>query len=386
MAPKMDIDEVDTSAEETKTTATKPKKSNATPSASSEDSSLHPVMSLAQDIHRLTMIHNNKLSVSDATSIIGCEPTELLEKVMSRVGIGASDSLEEAIKVNEMKYKPAGGEGEEGTEEKKDETTEETNPEDEPLLNPSLYRQLQSSLGYNSSNALTEDDLNKLSAHHESILSTLNDAVTKAKDEAGDMEVLHAYMDIARYSARTSTKDAALTAYEQVLSLPKLSSGKKLDAHLEMARVCSFWNDNKKLKEVLEGAQKAIANGGDWDRRNRLKVYQALSMMLVRDMEGASKLLVEGIATFSCTELCDYPEFITYAIITNLLYLKRTELKKSIIDGSEVLQVANDIPVVVSLIWFVCGVYDIVCLLPQLIFIHPFFYITASISQHPVRL
>jgi len=163
------------------------------------------------------------------------------------------------------------------------------------------------------------------------------------------MEVLHAYMDIARYSARTSTKDAALTAYEQVLSLPKLSSGKKLDAHLEMARVCSFWNDNKKLKEVLEGAQKAIANGGDWDRRNRLKVYQALSMMLVRDMEGASKLLVEGIATFSCTELCDYPEFITYAIITNLLYLKRTELKKSIIDGSEVLQVANDIPVVLQL-------------------------------------
>jgi len=353
MAPKMDIDEVDTSAEETKTTATKPKKSNATPSASSEDSSLHPVMSLAQDIHRLNMIHNNKLSVSDATSIIGCEPTELLDKVMSRVGIGASNSLEEAIKINEMKYKPAGGEGEEGVEAA--DKTEETNPEDEPLLNPSLYRQLQSSLGYtSSSNALTEDDLNKLSTHHESILSTLNDAVTKAKDEAGDMEVLHAYMDIARYSARTSTKDAALTAYEQVLSLPKLSSGKKLDAHLEMARVCSFWNDNKKLKEVLEGAQKAIANGGDWDRRNRLKVYQALSMMLVRDMEGASKLLVEGIATFSCTELCDYPEFITYAIITNLLYLKRTELKKSIIDGSEVLQVANDIPVVVSYLFYSC--------------------------------
>ena len=132
------------------------------------------------------------------------------------------------------------------------------------------------------------------------------------------------------------------------MELPKLSSGKKLDAHLEMARVCSFWGDYKKLKVVLEGAAKAIANGGDWDRRNRLKAYQALSFLLVRDMESASKLLVEGIATFSCTELCEYPEFITYAIVTNLLYLKRTELKKSIIDGSEVLQVANDIPVVVS--------------------------------------
>ena len=353
----MDIDdENDTEPKTTTKTAAKAKKTIATPSASSEDASIHPVMSLAQDIHRLTMIHNGKLSVENATSIIGCKPEELLENVMTRVGCGGK-SVEDAIKLNEKKYNSTAEDGEKGessteavkkdSETEKDDETEEKE-EDEPLLNPSLYRQLQSTLGYTSPNALTEDNLNALSSHHESILQTLNDAVTKAKDEAGDMEVLHAYMDIARYSARCSTKEKAIEAYEKVLELPKLSSGKKLDAHLEMARVCSFWGDYKKLKVVLEGASKAIANGGDWDRRNRLKAYQALSFLLIRDMESASKLLVEGIATFSCTELCDYPEFITYAIVTNLLYLKRTELKKSIIDGSEVLQVANDIPVVVS--------------------------------------
>ena len=109
-------------------------------------------------------------------------------------------------------------------------------------------------------------------------------------------------------------------------------------------------------------------------------------MMLVRDMEGASKLLVEGIATFSCTELCDYPEFITYAIITNLLYLKRTELKKSIIDGSEVLQVANDIPVVVSLVCFIVCVWGLRYCVPTLTYINPFSHIIASTSQYPVRL
>lgn len=360
----MDIDDENDTEPKT-TTAAKAKKKIVTPSASSEDASTHPVMSLAQDIHRLTMIHNGKLSVENATSIIGCKPEELLENVMTRVGCGGK-SVEDAMKLNEKKYNSTtseGGEkGESTTSEtvKKEDGSETEKEEDEPLLNPSLYRHLQSTLGYTSPNALTEDDLNTLSSHHESILQTLNDAVTKAKDEAGDMEVLHAYMDIARYSARCLTKETALEAYEKVLELPKLSSGKKLDAHLEMARVCSFWGDYKKLKVVLEGAAKAIANGGDWDRRNRLKAYQALSFLLVRDMESASKLLVEGIATFSCTELCDYPEFITYAIVTNLLYLKRTELKKSIIDGSEVLQVANDIPVVVSFgCWGFCG--DMLC-------------------------
>lgn len=346
----MDIDENDKAGEAPKktTTATKPKKMS-TPSASSETASAHPDMSLAQDIHRLTMIHAGKLSAEDATAIIGCEPRELLEKVMSRAGCG-SKSLEEAMKENERKYKPASAavEGDADKKEKKEETSEDEK-EAESLLNPSLYRHLRSTLSYASPSALTDDNLAALTTHHESILSALNDAVTTAKEEAGDMEVLHAHMDIARYSAKSCAKDAALAAYDAVLALPKLSVGKKLDAHLEMARVASFWGDYKKMKEVLDAASKDIANGGDWDRRNRLKVYQALSFLLVRDVEAASKLLVEGIATFSCTELCDYPEFITYAIVTNLLFLKRTELKKKIVDGSEVLQVAKDIPVVIQL-------------------------------------
>lgn len=364
MAPTMDIDksaEEDATAKSSSTTtatvaATKKKVNN--PSASSETASLHPDMALAQDIHRLTMIHTGKLSVEDATLIIGCTPQELLEKVMTRVGTGGK-SLEEAMKENEAKYKPAtsGSSSAEGdsaaasaSAAAKNDDDNDKNASPEPLLNPSLYRHLQSTLSYNSPTALTEDNLNTLISHHESILQALNDAVTKAKDGAGDMEVLHAHMDIARYQAKCSTKESALLAYQTVISLPKLSVGKKLDAHLEMARVCSFWGDYKQMKDTLADATKATAKGGDWDRRNRLKVYQALSHILVRDMESASKLLVEGIATFSCTELCEYSEFIVYAILTSLLNLKRTELKKSIIDGSEVLQVAKDIPVVVSVV------------------------------------
>lgn len=324
----MDIDENDKEVkddEATKTTSTpKPKKKkDAGPSASAETAYFHPDMSLAQDIHRLTMIHAGKLSAEDATAIIGCKPEELLEKVMNRVGTGGK-SLDEAMKENEARYKIK--EEEEGKdvyvaakeEEEKKGDEEEEDEEDRPLLNPSLYRHLQSTLSYSASpnNApLTEENLKTLEGHHEAILSQLNEAITKAKEEAGDMEVLHAYMDIARYCAKSSTKDAALEAYDDVLALPKLSVGKRLDAHLEMARVASFWGDYARMKTVLDSAAKAIANGGDWDRRNRLKVYQALSMILVRDMEEASKLLVEGIATFSCTELCSYPEFITYAIV-----------------------------------------------------------------------
>eukprot|EP00577_Skeletonema_sp_RCC1716_P014463 CAMPEP_0113414468 /NCGR_PEP_ID=MMETSP0013_2-20120614/24030_1 /TAXON_ID=2843 ORGANISM="Skeletonema costatum, Strain 1716" /NCGR_SAMPLE_ID=MMETSP0013_2 /ASSEMBLY_ACC=CAM_ASM_000158 /LENGTH=474 /DNA_ID=CAMNT_0000301321 /DNA_START=132 /DNA_END=1556 /DNA_ORIENTATION=+ /assembly_acc=CAM_ASM_000158 len=344
MAPSMDIDD----SVDKKSKSTTAAKKVGTPSASSEEASPHPDMSLAQDIHRVMMVHSSTLSVEDATAIIGMDPAALLDKVISRVGTGGK-SVEEAIKENEAKYNKT---EEDSTEDKKKDEEEDSDKTEEivePLLNAALYRHLQSTLGYNKSDALSEVNLTAIEAHHEAIIKILRENITKAKDEAGDMEVLHAHMDVARYCAKCTTKEMALSSYEEVVALPKLSIGKKLDAYLEMTRVCSFWGDWKSMNETLTKAAKVIGKGGDWDRRNRLKAYQAMSYLCSRDLKSASTLLVEGIATFSCAELCEYSEFIMYAIVTNLLYLKRTEVKKSIIDGSEILQVSKDIPVVMQL-------------------------------------
>lgn len=89
-------------------------------------------------------------------------------------------------------------------------------------------------------------------------------------------------------------------------------------------------------------------DGGDWDRRNRLKVYKSLSKFLSRDLKEAASLLIDCVATFSCGELCPYPDFVVYTIISNILHLPRTSLKEKIIDGPDILSVATKIPVVVS--------------------------------------
>ena len=88
-------------------------------------------------------------------------------------------------------------------------------------------------------------------------------------------------------------------------------------------------------------------SGGDWDRRNRLKVYRALSHLLARDIKGAAGLLIDCIATFSCNEICTYQDFIVYTILSNILHLPRPQLKEKIIDGPEILSVASEIPTVV---------------------------------------
>lgn len=67
-----------------------------------------------------------------------------------------------------------------------------------------------------------------------------------------------------------------------------------------------------------------------------VKVYEALHLITVRDIKGAAELLLECVSTFTCTELCSYNDFILYTVVTNVLSLPRTTLKKKIVDGPEV--------------------------------------------------
>jgi 26S proteasome regulatory subunit N7 len=153
--------------------------------------------------------------------------------------------------------------------------------------------------------------------------------VDEAKGNAGDMEVLAARFEVARFAAKSLGKDLAYAANDKLLALPKLSSGKIIDAVMECARVASFYSDTKKNGELVDKAVK-LSNeaGGDWDKRNRLKVYSALNKLLIRDLKGAASLLVDCITTFSDNGFCSYTDFVIYAILTNILYLPRTELKE----------------------------------------------------------
>ena len=135
------------------------------------------------------------------------------------------------------------------------------------------------------------------------------------------------------------------------MDLPKLSTGKKMDALMESARIAFFY----KLQGTTESPDHFIdlaekmseKGGGDWDRRNRLKVYRALAKLWHRDTVGASPLLLEGMATFSCNELCSYSDFLVYAMLANLLHLPRPQVHEKILEGPEILAVQLEIPNVV---------------------------------------
>lgn len=84
--------------------------------------------------------------------------------------------------------------------------------------------------------------------------------------------------------------------------------------------------------------------GGDWDRRNRLKVYEGMLLAASRDFGGAAALLLDSVATFTAHEMMSYTTFIYYTVLTSLKALERVPLKRRVVDSPDVLSSISDVP------------------------------------------
>lgn len=118
----------------------------------------------------------------------------------------------------------------------------------------------------------------------------------------------------------------------------------QLDALFEAMKTDLFELNYQAVQANLDKAKALIEEGGDWDRKNRLKVYQGLYCMAVRDFKQAADLFLDTISTFTCYELCEYKVFVGYTVISAILALSRVELRSKVIKGSGILEVLHDLP------------------------------------------
>lgn len=114
-------------------------------------------------------------------------------------------------------------------------------------------------------------------------------------------------------------------AFEKTVAL-----GTRLDILFANIRTGFFYRDNDCVSRNIEKARAMIEEGGDWDRRNRLKVYEGAYLMTIRDFKGAADLFIATLSTFTSVEIMEYKEFVTYAVLSSVLALKRVDIKNKV--------------------------------------------------------
>ncbi|XP_046385272.1 26S proteasome non-ATPase regulatory subunit 6 [Ischnura elegans] len=202
-----------------------------------------------------------------------------------------------------------------------------------------FYEEVVADLGW----ACDAELLESMKEANKKKLEELEDAILDAEKNLGDVEVRDAYLAKAEYLCRIGDKSKCLTAFNKTYD-KTVSLGHRLDIVFHKIRIGLFYLDHDLITKSINQAKKLIEEGGDWDRRNRLKVYQGTYSLAIRDFKGAANFFLDTISTFTSYELMDYTKFVKYTVYVSMISLPRNELRDKIIKGSEILEVLHSNP------------------------------------------
>jgi len=170
------------------------------------------------------------------------------------------------------------------------------------------------------------------------LLQVMKDANTKKLKE---LEVLSAETDDPEETVGSTVwkakldylccigdrKNAEALATEK-LNDQTIDKTKRTDAAFALFRIAYFNGcDIIAMKYGIEQAKELIEKGaGDWSARNKLKAYEALYCLGVRDFENAAKLFIEAVPTFESYELLDFSTLVRYTVVACTIALDRNQL------------------------------------------------------------
>ncbi|CCF73046.1 26S proteasome regulatory subunit N7 [Babesia microti strain RI] len=183
-----------------------------------------------------------------------------------------------------------------------------------------------------------ESTVKCLEEKNQKVLNNMTEKISYAEEQFGYEEVKDAIQAKANYYCKVGDKDNALTEYNKLFD-KTTGIGSKMDVLLVIIRLGFFTNDIQLVKKTIARAKEQLEKGGDWERRNKLKVYEALQMMVCKNFKGALANFLEAIPTFTATELISYDNLVFYTVLLSIIILDRADLRKKVLENPDMIKV-----------------------------------------------
>lgn len=225
-------------------------------------------------------------------------------------------------------------------------------------------------------------------------LKEFDEKISTAEKEEGDVDVRDAMVDRAEYLAKTGDRVGAIKGFAQIRKKCHMTTGTKLDLIFNQLKLALFYSDNFKeeadeeneekaeekaeemedfkkdkvakktsaasakeednkksaltnphdLSQNIAEAKRLVEEGGDWDRRNRLKVYEAVYFIQIREFKKAASLFLEAVPTFTTYELMSYEELVSYCVVTCMVTINRKKMRSDLVEGSDIQEQLYGLP------------------------------------------
>ncbi|CDI80548.1 26S proteasome non-ATPase regulatory subunit, putative [Eimeria acervulina] len=174
-----------------------------------------------------------------------------------------------------------------------------------------LYRKAIEEFGWPAD----EEKIKAMEEQQEKELAELEKKLTEAQEKYGDTEVKDVLLAKAHLFCRVGDVARAVEVYGIAYS-KTVGIGSRLDITLALLRIGFVFGDRQLVKKNLITAKEETEKGGDWERRNKLKVLEAIDFMLSRNFneavaEGADEEMKGLLNAFYFAR---YREFMQYLV------------------------------------------------------------------------
>ncbi|KAJ9128363.1 hypothetical protein QFC24_000656 [Naganishia onofrii] len=195
----------------------------------------------------------------------------------------------------------------------------------------------------------SSDLIAKLEAKNEEELKKFDEKIKAAEESLGETDPSESMREKAGYLCQIGDKERALPAIDAAFE-KTAGIGARIDLVLAKIRLAMFHNEKSRVETDVKAAQELIEKGGDWDRRNRLKVYRALHFLSIRNFKEAAELLIDSLSTFTASELMEYDEFVELTVLAASIGCDRAAIKTKILGSAEINALMPQMPVLTTLI------------------------------------
>jgi len=178
----------------------------------------------------------------------------------------------------------------------------------------------------------------------EAELVLLDKKIEEAKESEGDVDVRD-YTILKGEFLKNCAKD--YPEAEKILREAYAITGgasKKMEILFQVLLMNIEKLDLDAIKPDIATCKQLVEDGADWEKKNKLKIFEGVYCMLIRDFKRGAELFLSSVATFTCTELLTYERFVFYAVVLAMVSMERKVIRKEVIHNPDILAAIGETP------------------------------------------
>lgn len=181
-----------------------------------------------------------------------------------------------------------------------------------------------------------------------------DEKIAAAQADQGDLEIRDAMLEKAELFHEVKDYENYRVWIKNALG-KSVGNSKKLE--LTIMILNTYWVERnfEQFEKSLDECRKLTDDSLDWEKKNKLAIYNGIHQILKRQMTEAAKSLIACVDTFNSPEIMTFKELVKYAVILGLLELPRKDLREKLVQNAEINSVLNETPLLKKFLQTIYG-------------------------------